>query len=132
MKLNFEKPFLIISYCTVSGIVNEKRIYAMINVKETIFNFEETKQSACKNDEMLQLRQAVFKDSTECIPITFFDKNMSKISEANDYPSANVRVCLFQFQKILKTGETIELTEDDNCKYYVTKVESSVSSLKKT
>ena len=81
VKLNFEKPSLIVSYSTVSEIVNEKPIYAMINVKGTIFNFEETVQNVCKNDKMLQLRKVVFKDSTECLAITFFDKNVSKISE---------------------------------------------------
>ena len=73
---------MIISYSIVSEIVNEKPMYALIKVKETIFNLEETKQKVCKSGKMLQLRKAVFKDSTDCIPTTFFDKNVSKIFEA--------------------------------------------------
>ena len=129
VKLNLEKPSLIISYSMVSEIMNEKPKYAMLNEKGTIFNLEETKQNVCKNGNMLQLRKAVFKDSTDRIPITFFDKNMSKISEAKGYQITNVRVSLFQAQRMLKTTETTEITEDDNCKYYVTEVESSTSSL---
>ena len=56
--------------------MNEKPIYAMINVKGTKFNLEETEQKVCKYGKILQLRNAVFKDSTDCIPITFFDKNV--------------------------------------------------------
>ena len=41
-------------------------------------------------------------------------------------------VYLFQAQRILKTTETTELTEDYNCKYNVTEVESPTSSLRKT
>ena len=44
VKLNFEKLSLIISYSTVSEIVNEKPTYALINVKGTIFSREETEQ----------------------------------------------------------------------------------------
>ena len=103
VKLNSEKQSLIISYSTVSEIVNEKPMYALIKVKETIFNLEETEQKVCKNGKMLQLRKPVFKDSTDCIPITFFDKNVSKISEAKGCQITNVRVPLFQVQRILKT-----------------------------
>ena len=103
----------------------------MINVKGTIFNLEEAEQNVCKNGKMLQLRKEVFKDSTDCIPITFFDKNVSKISEEKGYQITNIRASLFQAQRILKTTETTEITEDDNCKYHVTEVESSTSSLKK-
>ena len=46
------------------------------------------------------------------------------MSEAKGYQITNVRVSLFQAQGELKTTETIEITEDDNCKYYVTEVES--------
>ena len=88
VKLNFEKPSLIISYSTISEIMNEKPIYAMINVKGTKFNLEETEQKVCKYGKILQLRNAVFKDSTDCIPITFFDKNVSNISEARAYQSS--------------------------------------------
>ena len=56
---------------------------------------------------------------------------MSTISKAKGYQITNVRVPLFQAQKILKTAETAEITEDDNCKYNVTEVESSTSFLKK-
>ena len=96
VKLNFEKPSLIISYSTVSEIVKEKPVYAVINVKETILNFEETEQEVCKNSKMLQIRKAVFKDCTDYIPITFFDKNLSKISEIKSSQITNVRVSLFQ------------------------------------
>ena len=61
VKLNFEKPSLIIRYSTNGEIVNEKPIYAMINVKGTIFNLEETGQKVCKNDKMLQLRRQCLK-----------------------------------------------------------------------
>ena len=44
VKLNFEKLSLIISYSTVSEIVNEKPTYALINVKGTTFSLEETEQ----------------------------------------------------------------------------------------
>lgn len=80
---------------------------------------------------MLQITKEVFKHSTNCIPITFFE-NMSKIAETKGYQITNVRVSLFQAQRILKTTETTELTEDYNCKYNVTEVESPTSSLRKT
>ena len=104
----------------------------MINVKRTIFNLEETEQNVCKYGKILQLRRAVFKDCINCIPITFFDKNMSKMSEAKGYQTTNVRVSLFQTQILLKTTETTEVTDNSNCKYKVTEVESSSSSVKKT
>ena len=94
VKLNFEKPSLIISYSTISEIMYEKPIYAMINVKGTKFNLEETEQKVCKYGKILQLRNAVFKDSTDCVPIIFFDKNVSNISEAKAYQITNV-VCPF-------------------------------------
>ena len=103
----------------------------MINVKGAIFNLEETEQNVCKNGKMLQPRKAVFKGSTNCIPITFFDKNVSNISEAKGYQITTVCVSLFQTQRIVKITETTEITEDDNCKYNVTEVGSSTSSLKK-
>ena len=80
---------------------------------------------------MLQLRKAVFKDSINCIPVTFFDKNVSKHSETKGYQITNVRVSIFQTQRILKTTETTEITEDDNCRYNVNEVKSSTSFLKK-
>ena len=129
VKLNFEKPSLIISYSTVSEIVNEKPMYAMIDVKGAIFNLGETKQKVCKNSEVLQLRKTVARDSTDCVPITFLDKNVSTISKAKGYQIANVGVSPFQAQRILKTTETTEIIEDDNCKYNVTEVERSTSSL---
>ena len=131
VKLNFEKPSLIISYSTVSEIMNEKPIYTMINVKGTKFNLEETEQKVCKYGKILQLRKAVFKDSTDCIPITFFDKNVSNISEAKGYQIINVCVSLFQAQRLLQTTDTTEIIKYDNRKYYFTEVESSISSLKK-
>ena len=100
-----------------------------MNVNGTIFNLEETKQKICKNSKMLQLQKAMFKDSTDCIPVTFFDENVSKIFETKGYQITNVRVSLFQVQRILKPTETTEITEDDNCNYNVTEVESSTSSL---
>ena len=103
----------------------------MINVEGTIFNPEETKQNICKIGKMLQLRKAVFKDSINCIPVTFFDKNVSKHSETKGYQITNVRVSIFQTQRILKTTETTEITEDDNCRYNVNEVKSSTSFLKK-
>ena len=131
VKLNFEKPALIISYSTVTEIMNEKPTYAIINVKGTKFNLEETNQKVCKNGKILQLRKAMFKDSTDCIPIIFFDKNVSNISEAKSYQIINVCVSLFQAQRVLKTIDTTEIIKDDNRKYYLTEVESSISSLKK-
>ena len=120
VKLNFEKPSLIISYSTVSEIVNEKPMYAMIDVKGAIFNLGETKQKVCKNSKVLQIRKTVARDSTDCVPITFLDKNVSTISKAKGYQIANVGVSPFQAQRILKTTETTEIIEDDNCKYNVT------------
>ena len=79
---------------------------------------------------MLQITKEVFKHSTNCIPITFCE-NMSKIAETKGYQITNVRVSLFQAQRILKTTETTGITEDDNCKTNVTEKESSISSLKK-
>ena len=79
---------------------------------------------------MLQIRKEVFKHSTNCIAITFFD-NMSKVAETKGYQITNVRVSLFQAQRILKTTETTRITEDNNCKTNVTEKESSTSSLKK-
>ena len=40
VKENFEKPSLIASYSTVSEIVNEKTMYAMTNIKGTIFKLK--------------------------------------------------------------------------------------------
>ena len=79
---------------------------------------------------MLQIRKEVFKHSTNCIAITFFD-NMSKVAETKGYQMTNIRVSLFQAQRILKTTETTGITEDNNCKTNVTEKESSTSSLKK-
>ena len=79
---------------------------------------------------MLQIRKEVFKHSTNCIATTFFD-NMSKVAETKGYQITNVRVSLFQAQRILKTTETTGITEDNNCKTNVTEKESSTSSLKK-
>ena len=73
----------------------------------------------------------MFKDSTVRIPIIFIDKNVSKISEAKGYQITNVRVSLFQAHRILKITETTKITEDDNCKYNVTEVEISTSSINK-
>ena len=78
---------------------------------------------------MLQIRKTVARDSTDCVPITFLDKNVSTISKAKGYQIANVGVSPFQAQRILKTTETTEIIEDDNCKYNVTEVERSTSSL---
>ena len=72
----------------------------------------------------------MFKHSTNCIAITFFD-NMSKVAETKGYQMTNIRVSLFQAQRILKTTETTGITEDNNCKTNVTEKESSTSSLKK-
>ena len=112
MKLNFEKPSLIVSCSTGIEIVNEKPMHAIINVKRTIFNLEETEQKACKNSKRLQIRKGIFKDSTDCIPMTIFDNHLSKTSEAKGYQATNVRVSLFQVQRILKTKETTEITDD--------------------
>ena len=71
--MNFEKPSLIVSYSTVSENVNEKPMHAMINIKGTIFKLEETGQKVCENDKTLKIRKAMFKDSNDCIPISFFD-----------------------------------------------------------
>ena len=79
---------------------------------------------------MLQIRKEVFKHSTNCIATTFFD-NMSKVAETKGYQITNVRVSLFQAQRILKTTETTGITEDNNCKTNVIEKESSTSSLKK-
>ena len=79
---------------------------------------------------MLQIRKEVFKHRTNCIAIPFFD-NMSKVAETKGYQITNVRVSLFQAQRILKTTETTRITEDNNCKTNVTEKESSTSSLKK-
>ena len=79
---------------------------------------------------MLQIRKEVFKHSTNCIAIPVFD-NMSKVAETKGYQITNVRVSLFQAQRILKTTETTRITEDNNCKTNVTEKESSTSSLKK-
>ena len=130
-KLDFEKPSVIISYSPVIEIVKKKSIYAMINVKRTIFNLEETEQKVCKIGKMLQLQKAVFKDSNNCIPIKIFDKNVSKNSKTKGYQITNVRASIFQTQRILKATETTEITEDDNCRYNVNEVESSSSFLKK-
>ena len=125
VKLNFEKPSLIFSYSTVSEILNEKSMYAMINVKGTIFDLEETEQNVCKNGQTLQIRKAMFKDSTDCILITFSCNNVSKISESRCYQVTSVRVSLFQAQKILRATKTTVITEDDNFKFNVAEVESS-------
>ena len=61
MKLNFEKQSLISSYSTVNEIVNKKPIHAMANVKEAIFNLQETEQKVCENSKMLQITKVVFK-----------------------------------------------------------------------
>ena len=87
-------------------------MHAIINVKRTIFNLEETEQKACKNSKRLQIRKEIFKDSTDCIPMTIFDNHLSKTSEAKGYQATNVRVSLFQVQRILKTKETTEITDD--------------------
>ena len=125
VKLNFEKPSWIVSYSTVSEILNEKPMYAMINVKGTIFDLEETEQKVCKNGQTLQIRKAMFKDSTDCILITFSCNNVSKISESRCYQVTSVRVSLFQAQKILRATKTTVITEDDNFKFNVAEVESS-------
>ena len=61
MKLNFEKKSLTASYSTVNEIVNKKPLHAMANVKETIFNLQETEQKVCENSKMLQITKVVFK-----------------------------------------------------------------------
>ena len=123
VKLNFEKLSLIVSYSKVCEIVIETSTYAIINVKGRILNLEETEQKVCKNGKTLQIRKAEFKDSIDCIPVTYFDNNMSKIFKAKGYKITHVYVSLFQAQRILKTTETTEITEDDNCKYNVTKLQ---------
>ena len=44
--------------------------------------------------------------------MTIFDNHLSKTSEAKGYQATNVRVSLFQVQRILKTKETTEITDD--------------------
>ena len=61
MKLNFQTQSLIASYSTVNEIVNKKPIHTMANVKETIFNLQETEQKVCENSKMLQITEVVFK-----------------------------------------------------------------------
>ena len=67
MKLNFEKPSLIVSYSIFTKIVNEKPMYAMINLKVTIFDLKETDQRVSKNGKTLQIRKLIFQDTTDCI-----------------------------------------------------------------
>ena len=68
--------------------------------------------------------KAIFKDTSDCIPVTFFDNNVSKIRKAKGYQITNICVSLFQTQRILKTTETKKITGDDNCKYDLIEVES--------
>ena len=100
-------------------------MYPMVNVKGTIFDLEETEQKVCKNGQTLQIRKAVFKGSTDCIPITFSCNNVSNISEAKGYQVTSVHVSFFQAQKLLRAPETTVITEDYNFKYNVAEVESS-------
>ena len=51
----------------------------------------------------------MFKDGTDCIRITFFDNNVSKVFEVKGYQIKNVRVSLFKFHRILKTTETTDI-----------------------
>ena len=41
-----------------------------------MLSLEEIEQNVRKNGKTLQIIKAVFKDSTDCIVITFFDKNV--------------------------------------------------------
>ena len=100
-------------------------MYPMVNVKGTIFDLEETEQKVCKNGQTLQIRKAVFKGSTDCIPITFSCNNVSNISEAKGYQVTSVHASFFQAQKLLRATETTVITEDYNFKYNVAEVESS-------
>lgn len=90
MKQDFAKPFLIASYSTISEIANEKPMYAMINIKGTIFKLKGKEQKVCKNCKTLKIRKAIFEDGTDCIQITFFDNNVSKVLETTEYQIKNV------------------------------------------
>ena len=59
----------------------------------------------------------MFKDGTDCIRITFFDNNVSKVFEVKGYQMKNVRVSLFKFHRILITTETTDIMKEDNFKY---------------
>ena len=42
-------------------------MYAMINLKVTIFDLKETDQRVSKNGKTLQIRKLIFQDTTDCI-----------------------------------------------------------------
>ena len=91
---------------------------AVINIKGEIFNLEETNKKVFKNGKTLQIRKAMFKNSTDYIPMT------SQYPKAKGYQITNVCVSFFKFQGILKTIEITNIMEDHNSKYNITEVES--------
>lgn len=108
VKLNFERSSLIVSYSAFTEIVNEKPMSAMINIKGEIFNLEETNKKVFKNGKTLQIRKAMFKDSTDYIPMT------SQYPKAKGYQITSVCVSFFKSQRILKTIEITNIMEDHN------------------
>ena len=129
MKLNCEKPSVTVSCSPVSEIVSEKLMCAMTTLNRTIFDLKETDQRVSKNRKTLQIGKIIFKDTTDCILLVSKFK-VSKVWKTKGYQITKTCVYLFKFQRMLKTTKTIDIMEDDTCRYNITEVESSGSPYK--
>ena len=82
-----------------------------MNVKVTIFNLKEVERLVTNGKEII-LRKAMATDLTRCMAITFFWESVDQIENAKPYKITKVSISIFNGNRVFKTTETSEITDD--------------------
>jgi len=109
-KLDFNQGEVKTEMCSIAYILNESKLFEMVNTKGLVCELGSVQESLDKNGKKLAYVSGTLVDSHDMVPITFYDSLCQQIESDKCFVIKEARVSKFNGTRYLKTTSFSSIT----------------------